>query len=45
MGRYPVDAVAMLAKIAAATESHRSDFGPVYTGEVMAAMRTSRLKS
>jgi pyruvate kinase len=36
MGRYPVHAVAMLAKIAAATESHRSDFGPAHAGAVMA---------
>ena len=36
MGRHPVDAVAMLARIAAATESHRADFGTVCAGEVMA---------
>jgi len=36
MGRYPVHAVAMLAKIAAATESHRSDFGLAHAGAVMA---------
>ncbi len=36
MGRHPVDAVAMLARIAAATESHRADFGTVCAGEVIA---------
>ena len=36
VGRHPIHAVAMLAKIAAATESHRSDFGLAHAGEVMA---------
>ncbi len=36
MGRHPVESVAMLAKIAAATEPHRSVFGAAWTGEVMA---------
>jgi len=36
MGHHPVEAVAMLAKIAAATESHRADFGTVCAGAVMA---------
>jgi pyruvate kinase len=36
MGRNPVDAVAMLAKIATATESHRTDFCTACAGEVMA---------
>jgi pyruvate kinase len=36
MGRHPVDAVAMLAKIATATESHRTDFCTACAGEVMA---------
>jgi pyruvate kinase len=35
VGRHPVDAVAMLAKIAAATEPHRSAFGPACTGEAI----------
>jgi len=35
MGRHPVAAVAMLAKIAAATESHRADFGTVCADTVM----------
>ncbi len=33
VGRYPVDAVAMLAKIAAATECHRSSFVPAYASD------------
>jgi len=37
VGRHPVDAVAMLTKIAAAAESHRADFGTVCAGAVMAA--------
>jgi pyruvate kinase len=36
VGRSPVDAVAMLAKIAAATEPHRAAFGPAATGEPIA---------
>jgi pyruvate kinase len=35
VGRYPVEAVAMLAKIAAVTEPHRSDFSTTCAGEVM----------
>ncbi len=35
MGRHPVEAVAMLAKIAAATEPHRSVFGAAWAGEAM----------
>ncbi len=31
VGRFPVEAVAMLAKIAAATEGHRARFGPART--------------
>jgi len=37
VGRHPVDAVAMLAKIAAATESHRSDFCTACADEIAAA--------
>jgi pyruvate kinase len=37
MGRHPVESVAMLAKIAAATEPHRSVFGGAWTGEAMTA--------
>jgi pyruvate kinase len=36
MGRYPADAVAMLVKIAAATESHRSAFGLPHASEAIA---------
>jgi len=35
MGRHPVESVAMLAKIAAATEPHRSVFGAAWAGEAM----------
>jgi pyruvate kinase len=35
MGRYPVEAVAMLAKIAAATEPHRSDFALPFASGAM----------
>jgi pyruvate kinase len=35
MGHFPVEAVAMLAKIAAATEPHRSVFGAAWAGEAM----------
>jgi pyruvate kinase len=33
MGRYPVESVAMLAKIAAATEAYRSSFIPAHSDE------------
>jgi pyruvate kinase len=36
MGCHPVESVAMLAKIAAATEPHRPVFGGAWTGEAMA---------
>ena len=36
MGRYPVEAVAMLAKIAAATEGHRSSFVPALANDCTA---------
>jgi pyruvate kinase len=36
VGRHPVDAVVMLVKIAAATEPHRSAFGPAHAGEAIA---------
>jgi pyruvate kinase len=36
MGRYPVEAVAMLAKIAAATEGHRSSFVPTLANDCTA---------
>jgi pyruvate kinase len=36
VGRHPVEAVAMLARIAAATEPHRSDSGPAWAGEAIA---------
>jgi pyruvate kinase len=42
MGRYPVEAVAMLAKIAAVTETHRSVFGAAGDGEVMNGEETIR---
>jgi pyruvate kinase len=42
VGRHPADAVAMLAKIASATESHRSDFCTACAGEVMAGDETIR---
>jgi pyruvate kinase len=36
MGRYPVEAVAMLAKIATATEGHRSSFVPALANDCTA---------
>jgi pyruvate kinase len=42
VGRHPVDAVAMLAKIAAATESHRADFCTACAGEVSAGDENTR---